>query len=499
MEDMAAGFSSTREATRGIPLDYHLFPFGGADTSGLPALKFPGIIVLAPSEESLDVTWNSADYARALPRLCSARILGLGVEVAENSDLTCTVQLATEDTCVVWRIYNSTKIPYDLDLLLSGPIPKVGRNVVKRLRALETAFKTKTCNFCDIDLSLHLLGLPPADISVCASFLGFSVPKINGPCEWRAPVLSEVQLSIAATHAWSSLLICLVLLREEKGKQFLQTYPFLHSCRELDAYQEMERRARTSTSAALQESLRVVNLAEVPEVIIARVANQSTSSAHSLQPDELDPGLTTELIHPDLWTVTHEWTNSSHRKTSPFVIHSSTVAVTLVAQFLNDESWVVHTRPGLVSALQVRAQRHDSGRSDVCRRHWRQHGRAMADLLEHVYTSSAHSLSQSKVTSTVVVPVGDDRCDSAVSNVLSDLSIRNPNDHDVIHAHLGLHTRRLQEYLRLALRLNVAPFVLVTATSVASGGDHGGLVKFDKRPPPCDYSHKLLAKPSQRR
>ena len=75
---------SSQENTQGLPLDCHLFPYEETGTDDLPAIDFPEAIVVAPREEELDVTWNSADYARALPRLCSADLLGLAIEASQE-------------------------------------------------------------------------------------------------------------------------------------------------------------------------------------------------------------------------------------------------------------------------------------------------------------------------------------------------------------------------------------------------------------------------------
>ena len=169
----------------------------------LPRYQFGGRII---------VVQGHSEAARAVQVLCRERILGFDTEtrpVFHKGPMRppALVQLATHDTCFLFRIHRGA-IPSPLAALLSSPdVIKVGLSLGDDRAALNrAAARFEPQGWIDLQDTAKSLGLRDMGLArLFANVFGLRISKGQQRSNWEADVLSEAQKIYAATDAAACL------------------------------------------------------------------------------------------------------------------------------------------------------------------------------------------------------------------------------------------------------------------------------------------------------
>jgi len=157
---------------------------------------------------------------KALETLKKSNIIGFDTETAvffnenNNNNPIALVQLATEDTVILWRLrqnrkYLRNEFPSSLkSLLKDNSIRKVGTGNSRDLTDLDTQYNIAVNNVVDNQMLAKDIGLIRVGlVSLTAQLFGWSISKNRRLSNWEAFNLDHPQLIYAATDAWASLLV----------------------------------------------------------------------------------------------------------------------------------------------------------------------------------------------------------------------------------------------------------------------------------------------------
>ena len=509
---MALLQKKVNDGCRGFLVEYSPFPFDeSSGTEHLPVTVFPGKKVLAPSASSLDNSWVNPDYARSLPKLCAADLLGLHI-YASNGRLEA-IALATEDLAVIWRLVGCDALPYDLELLLAGPIPKCGLGITQHLMQAPGLWKPLPLDVGTFrDLARTTYSMRPRGASPVTrpweAYLGFRIPEVNSEA-WHEPLWAELvdeQVQASSTAAWSSLLVCRAMERSP-GTTLVQCTPFLSSANELRIMEHQQHHLHTYMSRQMAEVCEASCLQDLHAVPLL-------SAAREVREDfDLDKSPPAAPVVGDVWTETHHWHTLPRGTPRMFALASVTAAVTLLAVDCpgrdgKPAKTVNIVRPGLVPRRQVTEIRSSSGGSGSKSERKRQRHEnvdAYGHMLACHRNKVDHGLvrlsnTQKAEVFVSVAPLSSFNDDELASEAVAaeqvfrsaPSSAQSPRAAD---EHLKLHAKRLRDFTRVALRLNVAPFVLVTVSGVSMtrpGGDIQSAKQCSKRPlAPC-YTYESV-------
>ena len=168
----------------------------------LPRYQFEGRII---------VIQGRSETARAVQVLEKERIIGFDTEtrpVFRKGPMRppALVQLATRDTCFLFRIHHSG-IPPALSRLLSDPnIIKVGLSLGDDRAALNRMTSIEPQGWIDLQDTAKRLGLQDMGLArLFANVFGLRISKGQQRSNWEADILSEAQKVYAATDAAACL------------------------------------------------------------------------------------------------------------------------------------------------------------------------------------------------------------------------------------------------------------------------------------------------------
>lgn len=173
----------------------------------LPLVSFPGKIVTVNSEREAD---------KAVPFLLSKDILGVDTETRPSfkkgqQHKVSLLQVATEDICFLFRLNYIGMVTPVISLLSNTDVPMVGLSWHDDLAALQKRMEFKPGLFIDIQDIIGDIGIEDKSLQkLYANIFKQKISKRQRLTNWDADVLSDKQMSYAATDAWA----CVRLYKE---------------------------------------------------------------------------------------------------------------------------------------------------------------------------------------------------------------------------------------------------------------------------------------------
>lgn len=173
----------------------------------LPLVSFPGKIITVNSEREAD---------KAVPFLLSKDILGVDTETRPSfkkgqQHKVSLLQVATEDICFLFRLNYIGMITPVISLLSNTDVPMVGLSWHDDLAALQKRMEFKPGLFIDIQDIIGDIGIEDKSLQkLYANIFKQKISKRQRLTNWDADVLSDKQMSYAATDAWA----CVRLYKE---------------------------------------------------------------------------------------------------------------------------------------------------------------------------------------------------------------------------------------------------------------------------------------------
>ncbi|CCZ15162.1 3'-5' exonuclease domain protein [Prevotella sp. CAG:487] len=173
----------------------------------LPLVSFPGKIITVNSEREAD---------KAVPFLLSKDILGVDTETRPSfkkgqQHKVSLLQVATEDVCFLFRLNYIGMVTSVISLLSNTDVPMVGLSWHDDLAALQKRMEFKPGLFIDIQDIIGDIGIEDKSLQkLYANIFKQKISKRQRLTNWDADVLSDKQMSYAATDAWA----CVRLYKE---------------------------------------------------------------------------------------------------------------------------------------------------------------------------------------------------------------------------------------------------------------------------------------------
>lgn len=173
----------------------------------LPLVSFPGKIITVNSEREAD---------KAVPFLLSKDILGVDTETRPSfkkgqQHKVSLLQVATEDICFLFRLNYIGIVTPVISLLSNTDVPMVGLSWHDDLAALQKRMEFKPGLFIDIQDIIGDIGIEDKSLQkLYANIFKQKISKRQRLTNWDADVLSDKQMSYAATDAWA----CVRLYKE---------------------------------------------------------------------------------------------------------------------------------------------------------------------------------------------------------------------------------------------------------------------------------------------
>jgi len=180
--------------------------------AALPLIQFEGKIVVVDRTEGI---------VRACDELMAAPVIGFDTETkpvfqAGVVHKTALLQLATPDTCYLFRL---SKIALERPLLrlLENPsVLKIGVAVRDDLKNLRSLRHFRPEGFVELPTLVGVFGIAEKSVRKLSSLvLGGRISKQQRLTNWDADLLTSAQQLYAATDAWVVLKIYLKLKEEE--------------------------------------------------------------------------------------------------------------------------------------------------------------------------------------------------------------------------------------------------------------------------------------------
>lgn len=173
----------------------------------LPLVSFPGKIITVNSEREAD---------KAVPFLLSKDILGVDTETRPSfkkgqQHKVSLLQVATEDICFLFRLNYIGMVTSIISLLSNTDVPMVGLSWHDDLAALQKRMEFTPGLFIDIQDIIGDIGIEDKSLQkLYANIFKQKISKRQRLTNWDADVLSDKQMSYAATDAWA----CVRLYKE---------------------------------------------------------------------------------------------------------------------------------------------------------------------------------------------------------------------------------------------------------------------------------------------
>ena len=173
----------------------------------LPLVSFPGKIITVNSEREAD---------KAVHFLLSKDILGVDTETRPSfkkgqQHKVSLLQVATEDVCFLFRLNYIGMVTSVISLLSNTDVPMVGLSWHDDLAALQKRMEFKPGLFIDIQDIIGDIGIEDKSLQkLYANIFKQKISKRQRLTNWDADVLSDKQMSYAATDAWA----CVRLYKE---------------------------------------------------------------------------------------------------------------------------------------------------------------------------------------------------------------------------------------------------------------------------------------------
>ena len=183
----------------------------------LPQVLFPGRIITIINESDAD---KAVDY------LLSCDILGVDTETRPTfkkgqQHKVALLQVATHDTCFLFRLSDIGLPKSVIHLLEDKQIPKVGLSWHDDLLSLSKREKFTPGYFIDLQNLVGTLGIKDLSLQkIYANLFHQKISKRQRLTNWEADVLNEKQKQYAATDAWTCINLYEEIVRLTRTKAY---------------------------------------------------------------------------------------------------------------------------------------------------------------------------------------------------------------------------------------------------------------------------------------
>ena len=173
-------------------------------------------IAMMPKEEfagRIIVIQNEKEAEKAVAYLSEFRIIGFDTETRPSfkkgqSNKVALIQLATEDTCFLFRL-NRIDMPACLvGFLTDSTIRKIGLSLKDDFGAMRKRSEMIPAGFLDLQDYVGSFGIEEASLQkIYAILFGKRISKGQRLTNWEADILSDAQKKYASLDAWACLKI----------------------------------------------------------------------------------------------------------------------------------------------------------------------------------------------------------------------------------------------------------------------------------------------------
>ena len=166
--------------------------------------EYKGKIVLVETEEAAE---------QAVSFLMSRPIVGFDTETRPSfqkgkSYLVSLIQLATADTCFLFRLQNMGICPALVSFFEAENVCKVGLSLKDDFCALRKRCEVEPKNFIELQNFVKPFGIEEASLQkVYAILFNKKISKSKRLTNWNAEELTDAQQQYAALDAWACLRI----------------------------------------------------------------------------------------------------------------------------------------------------------------------------------------------------------------------------------------------------------------------------------------------------
>ena len=185
--------------------------------SSLPVASFTGRIITILS---------AGETEKAVRYLLSMPILGVDTETRPSFKRgfqykVALLQVATEDTCFLFRLNYTGMTPAIIRLLEDTTVPKIGLSWHDDLNSLHRLAPFTPGHFIDLQQRVKEIGIEDMSLQkLYANMLGQKISKRQQLSNWERDVLDDKQKLYAATDAWACIMLYKELLRLEETKDY---------------------------------------------------------------------------------------------------------------------------------------------------------------------------------------------------------------------------------------------------------------------------------------
>ena len=159
------------------------------------------------------VIQNEQDIEKAMSYLSDFPILGVDTETRPSfrkgkSHTVALIQIATEDTCFLFRI-NRTGFTPTLKTLFENPnITKIGLSLKDDFSMLHKIAPFEPKGFIELQSYVKQFNIEDMSLQkIYAILFGKKISKSQRLSNWEADILSDAQKRYAATDAWACVRI----------------------------------------------------------------------------------------------------------------------------------------------------------------------------------------------------------------------------------------------------------------------------------------------------
>lgn len=184
----------------------------------LPCIHFGGRIIVVFTEKETD---------KAVEYLMKQPLLGLDTETRPTFQKgkmhhVALLQVATHDTCFLFRLNKTGMTDSILRLLEDTTITKVGLSLQDDMRALNQRRKFKPGTYVELQKEVKDIGIEDNSLQkIYANLFGEKISKGQQLSNWEADILTEAQQRYAATDAWACIQIHEEVARMKREGSFV--------------------------------------------------------------------------------------------------------------------------------------------------------------------------------------------------------------------------------------------------------------------------------------
>ena len=181
--------------------------FDKRNITDLPVASFPGRII---------VIMTAGETEKAVSYLLKQTILGVDTETRPSfrkGDVhkVALLQVATEDTCFLFRLNMTGMTTAIIRLLENTEVPMIGLSWHDDILSLKRRHDFKPGHFIDLQNLVGELGIEDLSLQkLYANIFGMKISKRQQLTNWESDTLDDRQKLYAATDAWA----CIHLYKE---------------------------------------------------------------------------------------------------------------------------------------------------------------------------------------------------------------------------------------------------------------------------------------------